>query len=921
MNKLVLRQNIYPTNNNRWDVLKFFNDNLQNVENILLGELQHHNGIKWYLTLKVRFQKLDTDGEEMESEPTFRTSPSIVVNESDIDILAHFAELEKQVLGFLHEGSGWLLDEVIKMDVNVVAYKPLEGNSYLKLPKYIADKHAVVNVQNNDERCFIWAVLSAIHPMQNNPQRVSHYKKYEAELNSEGLVFPMKVSQIEKFERQNNISINVIGYEDSLFPVYISKLKFGEPINLLLFSNGEKRHYCWIKNMSRLLADCNKSDHQHFHCPYCFHGFIRKDLLDDHIILCQQHGSQKIELPDEENKMLKFKNFRHQLQVPFIIYADFESLTCKIDNSTNMESTEKYQRHEACSFAYKVVCVDPKYSKPPVIYRGVNAVEHFIESVLKEEENILSILSKVEPMSLTPDEEKTFKNAKLCHVCGDRLGADSVRDHCHITGKFRGAAHNGCNLNFKFQKKENKFFIPICFHNLRGYDMHLIVQSLGKIKKNVNVIPNNMERYISMSVGNLRFIDSLQFLGTSLEKLVANVIGATQTTCRKCKEVQKAEIKEDWKLLTYCEKCKLEGTTQLDRSKLPLTVSHAGDKAYLLARKGVYPYDYMDAEERFEEGLPSHEDFYSRLTEQHISSEDYNHAVNIWKSFNCKDMGDYHDLYLCTDVVLLADVFENFRKVCLNQYKLDPAHYYTSPGLFWDAMLKMSKVELELLTDIDEHLFIENNIRGGISMISNRFCRANNKYMEDFDSSKDSSFILPLDANNLYGHSMVQPLPVGEFNFLTAEQIADFDVEKVADDGDVGYILEVDLSYPSHLHNIHSDYPLAPEAMFIKPEMLSPYSNALLEKLNMKVGKVKKLVPNLFDKEKYVLHYRNLKLYLKYGMVLTNIHRILEFKQTPWMKSYILFNTEMRKNAKNEFEKDFFKLANNSVFGRTMMNV
>ena len=247
MNKLVLRQNIYPTNNNRWDVLKFFNDNLQNVENILLGELQHHNGIKWYLTLKVRFQKLDTDVEEMESEPTFRTSPSIVVNESDIDILAHFAELEKQVLGFLHEGSGWLLDEVIKMDVNVVAYKPLEGNSYLKLPKYIADKHAVVNVQNNDERCFIWAVLSAIHPMQNNPQRVSHYKKYEAELNSEGLVFPMKVSQIEKFERQNNISINVIGYEDSLFPVYISKLKFGEPINLLLFSNGEKRHYCWIK--------------------------------------------------------------------------------------------------------------------------------------------------------------------------------------------------------------------------------------------------------------------------------------------------------------------------------------------------------------------------------------------------------------------------------------------------------------------------------------------------------------------------------------------------------------------------------------------------------------------------------------------------------------------------------------------------
>jgi hypothetical protein len=281
-------------------------------------------------------------------------------------------------------------------------------------------------------------------------------------------------------------------------------------------------------------------------------------------------------------------------------------------------------------------------------------------------------------------------------------------------------------------------------------------------------------------------------------------------------------------------------------------------------------------------------------------------------------MGDYHDLYVKSDVLLLANVFENFRNVCLKAYNLDPCHFYTSPGLAWQACLKMTEVELQLLTDPDMYLFIEEGLRGGISMISNRFSKANNPYVPDYDPDQDSSYLMYLDANNLYGWAMSQPLPTGEFDWLNEQEISNLDITQITDDSEEGYILEVDLKYPKELHDLHNDYPLAPEKMKICPEMLSPYCKQLSEDLKLGSVAVPKLVPNLSDKTKYIVHCRNLKLYLGLGMELTVIHRVLAFQQSPWLKAYIDFNTERRKHAANDFEKDFYKLMNNSVFGKTM---
>ena len=283
---------------------------------------------------------------------------------------------------------------------------------------------------------------------------------------------------------------------------------------------------------------------------------------------------------------------------------------------------------------------------------------------------------------------------------------------------------------------------------------------------------------------------------------------------------------------------------------------YADDKLSLLTRKGVYPYEYMDSLERLKETqLPPREAFYSRLNDEGISDKDYHHAKKVWKTFEMKTLKDYHNLYNQVDVLLLADVFENFRDICIKNYKLDHAHYYTQPGLAWDAALKITKVELELLSDIDMLLMVEKGIRGGVSMISNRYGKSNNKYMGDmFVASEPSKYIAYLDANNLYGWAMSKP--TCGFKWMKVSELETWE--------NYSCILEVDLEYPRSLHDLHSDYPLAPE--------------------QIEVNKVDKLIPNLWNKKKYVIHYENLQQYLSLGLKLTHIHRGIRFEESQFLK-------------------------------------
>lgn len=326
-----------------------------------------------------------------------------------------------------------------------------------------------------------------------------------------------------------------------------------------------------------------------------------------------------------------------------------------------------------------------------------------------------------------------------------------------------------------------------------------------------------------------------------------------------------------------------------------------------MKRKGVFPYEYLDNEEKLKDSsLPAKELFYSKLNEEDISEEDYNHAKEVWRVFRCNTLGEYSDLYLLTDVLLLCDVFEYFRKTMMCSHKVDPAHYFTAPGMTWDAMLKCTQIKLDLLTDYEMIMMIERGIRGGICQVSHRYAKANNKYLPNYDPHEDTSYLMYLDANNLYGYAMSQPLPMGEFQWITnLNEIDEHWIADIEDNGDYGYIFEADVDYPQILHDLHSDFPFLPESV------VPPNSNS----------KIKKLIPHLSPKLKYVVHYKSLKQAIHYGLRVLKIHRVLKFKQSFWLRPYILLNTELRKKAKNAFEKDFYKLLINAVFGKTMESI
>ena len=212
------------------------------------------------------------------------------------------------------------------------------------------------------------------------------------------------------------------------------------------------------------------------------------------------------------------------------------------------------------------------------------------------------------------------------------------------------------------------------------------------------------------------------------------------------------------------------------------------------------------------------------------------HATKVWNTFKLKDMGEYHDLYLKPDVFLLPDVFENFRKTSIQYYKLDPCHYFTCPGLFWDAMLKVTDIKLELINDVDMFQFIEKGMCDGVSYIANRYGKANNKYMKEYDETASSKYIMYLDANDLYGWAMSQYLPTGGFRWLTKREINKIDLAKYKKDSKKGVILEVDLEYLQELHDLHNEYPLAPEKMKVTKEMLSSYCESIRETFNISIG-------------------------------------------------------------------------------------
>ena len=376
------------------------------VKSHLENLLKDMKGFKFIETLEVTFEKDTIDSKTGKHLSIYKTAffngkakTITKVNDTEHELSMSTQEILNVIDKWVSEGSGWVIDRIDNHYINVTTYTPLHGSSYIELPTELRNpKKGLINIKNKDDECFRWCHIRHLNPQEKNPQRINKVdKEMINELNYDGIDFPLSHKHHNKVEKQNNIRINMFGYEKGQpFPIHISKEAFEEQMNLLLITEDEKKHYVLIKDFKAFMYNQSKHKERKHFCMYCLQCFSSERILANHANNCLTiNGAQVIKMPKQGENILKFDNFHKQLPVPFIIYADFEAITKKVqgcrqseemeDEKNKRSYMEAYQTHEDCGYGYKVVCCyRERYSKPIQTYRGENDVYKFMEKVLKE---------------------------------------------------------------------------------------------------------------------------------------------------------------------------------------------------------------------------------------------------------------------------------------------------------------------------------------------------------------------------------------------------------------------------------------------------------------------------------------------------------------------------------------------------------
>ena len=516
------------------------------------------------------------------------------------------------------------------------------------------------------------------------------------------------------------------------------------------------------------------------------------------------------------------------------------------DSSVGNKTTNIYKQNPVLN-GYFIISeledvIESGHYESPLRYDNV---DWFVKEGIKLENKMAFFFTNTKKdIIMKHEDEEDYKNNNICRFCEKNMEFDKVRDHCHLTGKYRGPAHNTCNINVK-QKDSN--FVPFAFHNFSNYDCHMLFKRLVDLKKDKvkYKITKTNEEYIAVKYGCIRFIDSYRFLSESLDKLVKNL------------------DEDDFKIL---------------KKEFP-------DKWQYLNKNIAYPNEYFNSIDDYKKPVANleKEDFFSKLKNDYPDDEEIERNKEIIKLFNIKDGEELTKLYCKSVVILLADVFEKFVKVSFKEYGINPLYCVSLPGYTYQYALKYTDIKLQTLQDKVLILLIENNIRGGISSVTG------DRYVKSDENKK----ILYMDATNLYGHSMSQMLPYDEIemwhghpdlymNWL--EQILN-----TPDDNEIGYFLEVDLKYSDNIKEKTKHFPFCPEIRKINPYNYNDYMNKIKPK---NYTKSKKLLCDWTDKKKYLIHYRMLNFYVRHGIIVVKIHEIISFKQSKWLESFFTFNTQ-----------------------------
>jgi hypothetical protein len=894
---------------------------VHSVADQIKGDLLEHFNVsgkfKVIMKAKARYQPKPSHDQKKSDEKTFyiyMSNPEKMQSTRDINEYIKSVEKSADInleIGMQKlAGSGHVFGGITKFILSIFNVKSLRVGSWIKSPDYLG--RGVVNIVNEDDECFKWCLKYHQSDKSKNSARLSALKKVNDKYNYDDLTFPLQLDDIEVFESNNaSTGVNVFEVIDNrLTTIYKSSNVYAsDRIVLMMIREDDKLHYCYVKNIDQMLTgnEMNQGKKGHKWCEDC-QNLIRNDNFENH--KCQKFDGTEITF---KKQTIQFEKYQKTIMAPFVCYYDFESFL--IDT----KDTRKVERHQVNSYCYQIICSFDQSLNVFRYYCGPDAVGHFLETLLKDKDRINRKLEKLKKKYPYPvlsyDEETVFKSKKSCYKCykkSDKL----FRDHCHFTGKYRGAACNSCNSAMQ-QKKEEKI---ICIAHNANYDGQFILSEAHKFVKNIKCISTSSEKFMCFDFCNLKFIDSFKFLGASLSKLVENI------------------TKDANNHVTY--------------DALHFSKAYFGDNIKYMSRKGIYPYSYPKNFDVFNLGLPAKVEFFDKLSNKHVEQSEYDFANEVYEVMNCQNFGDYHALYLKSDVLLLTDVFEGFRKLALEYYELDPCHYVSLPSMSQDAMLKVmmkenekkhkeKKEQLKTLSEEekltfkkhkntymttlsceDELRFFEKQKRGGICQVgAKKNSVAYNKYMniENFDKNKKQTFISYIDANNLYGYAMSLKLPyeiTGNRKDVTVDEVLNLDPN-----GEVGMTCEIDFEYPKELHDHFKDYVPGCVSRAVQFHELSNYQKYILDLNKSKHNETNKLILDLNDKQNYICDFRYAQCLIRCGVKITKVHQVYDYKMDFILKPYIDFNSDKRKQAKNDFEKDFFKLLNNSIYGKMLQDV
>ena len=798
---------------------------------VIYARLINQYKFKYQTVFSARFDKQDENDQLLdETELFINLNINHNLTETDINNINILSPLEYQIQQQEMKDSGWRFDKINSMTIYFYKTSEMNGSKYIKIP---LRSNAILNVENNDKYCFLWSILAWLHPCNNNhPIRVSNYKQYFNELNIQGFDFTngCRCSDVHRFNELNNLSVNIFElnfYQDQnqwkhkLILIEVSKNDSDRVIDLAIYKN----HYVLIKKLDVFLGDHNKK----FICRRCLSSYTSENMLMKHKEKCGDDNITTIKTSNESH--LHWKKHFHKNPLYFRIYADFEADNEKDNTCIGNKTTNIYKQNPVLNGYHIVSELDDilksDYYQSPL---GYDNVDWFVDEVIRLE-NKMTWYFKItnKDIIMTQEDEEDYKNDNICRFCEKIIKSDKVRDHCHFTGKYRGPAHNTCNNNVT-QKQSN--FIPFIFHNFSNYDCHMFFKKLVDKKKDkvdFDIIPKTNEEYISVTYGCIRFIDSYRFLSSGLDSLVKTLVDNSHKTLKNLKKeivdndeilniVNKIEenypekienLEEDDKTIKNLKKYYPEEIENLEEALLnymsqnDLRILKTGfpDKWKFLTKKLAYPHEYFNCIDDYQKPVNNlkKEHFFSKLKNKCPDDDEIKRTMDIIDKFNIKHGEELTEIYLKSDVLLLACVFEKFIKVSINEFKINPLYCVSLPGYTWQCGLKYTGINLQTLPDKDMILLLENNIRGGISSVMG------DRYIKSDENKK----ILYVDANNLYGHSMSQYLPYDEIKFDNTVKLED--IINTPDDNDIGYFVEVDLKYPNNIKQKTKYFPFAPE--------------------------------------------------------------------------------------------------------------